>query len=95
MLEVVMELLLELIFEGSIEFIKTRNLPGFIRYPLIVLVTLLLILITLISMIIGFVIIKDHKVVGIVLLCSGVLLSIFAILKFRNKFKKRIDLKNK
>ena len=78
-MEILMEVLFELIFEGGYELSKSKKIPKWIRYPLIGLILLGFILIFLLIVFVGILIWNENMWVGLLMfgiglffLCSGV-----------------------
>lgn len=89
-MELIFEVLVDLILEGTIEISKNIKVPKVIRYPLIFLITLLfagVILIILFTGVLAYQ--KINKIGGIILVIVGIIFLITSIIKF-----KKIYLKN-
>lgn len=83
-MEFLIELLLDLIIEGSIEISSNKKVSKFIRYPLIVLIILFFTLFILGLMLLGIIILKENIYFGIFLLIIVLILLISGINKFKN-----------
>lgn len=83
-MEFLIELLLDLIIEGSIEISSNKKVSKFIRYPLIVLIILFFTLFILGLMLLGVIILKENIYFGIFLLIIVLILLISGINKFKN-----------
>ncbi len=81
--EFILELVLELVFEGSIEVSKSNKIPKYVRYPLIVIISLLFIAVIGLIFIAGILSIKENIFVGIILILLGLALIIASAIKFR------------
>ena len=85
-MEFLIELLLDLIIEGSIEISSNKKVSKFIRYPLIVLIILFFTLFILGLMLLGIIILKENIYFGILLLIIVLILLISGINKLKNIF---------
>lgn len=83
-MEFLIELLLDLIIEGSVEISSNKKVSKFIRYPLIVLIILFFTLFILGLMLLGIIILKENIYFGIFLLIIVLILLISGINKFKN-----------
>lgn len=88
-MDFIIELLLDLTFEGSIEISKNKKVPKWIRYPLIFIISLFMLTILVGLLILGFLILEDNPLFGIFMIIIGIVLSTMAINKFI-KTKKEI-----
>ena len=88
-MDFIIELLLDLIFEGSIEISKNKKVPKWIRYPLIFIISLFMIVVLVGIEVLGFLIIEDNSLFGIIIIILGLILLVLAIIKFI-KTKKEI-----
>lgn len=92
-MEIIIELLVELLFEGTFEISKNKKVPKFIRYPLILLIILLFIGVISLIFFTGILIYKEtSKICGILLMLIGVALLVSSIIKFKKIYS---DLTNK
>lgn len=85
-MEYVIELILELVLEGSIEASKNNGIPKYIRYPLIGLITLFFISIIVVIFFTGILLLKDNVLAGIIIICIGIFMLISCIIKFRKTY---------
>ncbi len=92
-MELLLEIIFELVIEGSAEVAKNRKISKWIRYPIVVLISLFIIAIIGLLTVVGFALIfqKDiyAKLGGILLLIFDIILIISAI----NNIKKEIKMK--
>ncbi|XCP85540.1 hypothetical protein ABXS75_01680 [Roseburia hominis] len=86
-----MEFILELAFEGSIEISKSRKVPKYIKYPLIVVIILFFVSVIGIIFFTGIISLKDHLLLGILLILFGIFMLIMSIIKFKKTYLTRID----
>ena len=80
-MEFLIELLLDLVLEGSIEISKNKKISKFIRYPLIIFIILSFTIIFFGMLILGILILKEN-------IYFGLLISIILIILSIKKFKK-------
>ncbi len=90
-MEYIFEILLELVLEGSIEVIKSRKVPKYIRYPLIVLISLFFIAVLGLIFFGGILALKKNVLVGILLIFLGALLLIMSVIKLRKAYLTRAN----
>ena len=83
------ELLIDLILEGSIEISKDERAPKWIRYPLIAIITLVFLVVTFGLIILGIFSLKDNLYIGLFFIIIGFILLISGIIKFTKKYIKR------
>lgn len=91
-MEFIFEFIIELLLEGTIEASKNKKISKSIRYPLIIIISLLFI--TIIGLVIytGIIILKEYTILGIILILIGLFMFIMSIIKFKKtyiKIKKR------
>lgn len=87
-MDFILELLSELIFEGTVEISKNRKVPKYIRYSLIILIILLCFMVIMGLIALGIFIASKNLMEGIMLSSIGVLLLILSVFKFKNIHKK-------
>lgn len=83
MMECIFEFILELVLEGGIEVSKSKSVPKFIRYPLIVIITLFFIAVIGLIFFAGILSLKENILVGIIFILIGVFMLIMSVIKFR------------
>ena len=82
-MEFLIELILELIFEGSMEISSNRNVPKIIRYPLIGLIFLLFLFVFGIILFVAIISYKESIILSILF----IIIDIFLVIGFIKKFK--------
>ncbi len=91
-MELLLEIIFELIVEGSIEVSKNRKISKWIRYPLVVLISLFIIAIIGFLIFVGFVLILEEdryaKLGGILFLIFDIILIISAVRNIKKEMKK-------
>lgn len=85
-MDFLIEILLELIIEGSIEISSNKKVPKWIRYPAIILITLFFTIIIFGVLALGVYILKRNIFVGIVIILIGLILLISGIREFKKKY---------
>lgn len=84
-MEYLFEFILELIFEGGIEASKSNRIPKYIRYPLIVIISLFFIAVIGLVFFAGIMALKENLPAGIFLILIGLCMFIMGIIRFRKK----------
>lgn len=82
-MEDIIEFILELILEGSIELSSNKKLTKWIRYPLIFIISIFFLAIILLIFILGIYIYKDSIPLSIAFIILSIALFIGAINKFK------------
>ncbi len=90
-MEYLFEFILELIFEGSIEVSKCKKVPKFIRYPLILIITLFFITVIGLIYLAGVLSLKENIILGVFFILLGLYMSIMSIIKFKNIYLIKVD----
>ena len=86
MMDFLIELVMELIMEGSLELSQNRKLPKWLRYPLIALVTLFFGAVIGLIFLVGFLVLKQTVLGGLAILAIGTVMLILAVRKFRKLY---------
>ena len=82
-MEFLIELILELIFEGSMEISSNRKVPKIIRYPLIGRIFLLFLFVFGIILFVAIISYKESIILSILF----IIIDIFLVIGFIKKFK--------
>ncbi len=85
-MDFLIEFLIELIAEGTIELSKSIRVPKYIRYPLIVIIALLFIGIIGIVLLAGIASFEQNIVLSIVLIALALLMLLAGVSKFRKTY---------
>ena len=86
-MELIFELLVELILEGTIEVSRNQKVPKWIRYPLIFFIMILFLGVILLILFTGVLAYqKINKICGILLMMIGIILLIVSIIKFKKTY---------
>lgn len=89
-MDFVFELILELIFESSIEVSKSHKVSKYIRYPLIILIVLFFIAVIGLIFFTGIICLKENIFLGILFILFGILMTIMSIVEFRKTYLTKI-----
>lgn len=89
-MEIIFELILDLLIEGSIEITSNKKINKIIRYPLLIFLILLFITVIGGILLLGIVILKQNIIIGIILILSSILLLVGSIIKFKSLYFKKI-----
>lgn len=83
-MEIIFEILIELILEGTVEASKNKKIPKVVRYPLIFIIVLLFIGVIGLVLFTGILAYqKINRICGILLIITATVLVISSIIKFR------------
>lgn len=85
-MEFLLELLIDLIIDGSIELSSSKKVPNFIRYFLILFIVILYLSVIGILFVLGIVIGRENYAVGSLLIILSLVFLIFSVLEFRKKY---------
>lgn len=95
-MDFIIELVLELLFDGMMEASKSNKVPKFIRYPLIIIIVLFFLLIIGFIFIASILAIKESIVAGLLLITIDLFLLVGSIAKVRKEYfikKKNYNIK--
>ena len=90
-MEFLMELILEIILEGTIEVSKSKKIPKFVRFLAIFMVLLFFILVIGLIILAGILFLKKSIMVGVCLILLDLFLAITSILKFFKIYLLKLD----
>lgn len=85
-MEYICEFILELILGGSIEASKSNKIPKFIRYPLIIFISLFFLAVIGLIFLAGILLLKENEILGIIFIILGIYMTIMSIIKFRKTY---------
>lgn len=88
-MELLFEIILDLILEGSIEASLSKKVPKIIRYLLIVLICLFFIIVILGLFIVGISFLDKNIYASLFMICISVVMLITAIYKFKKVYIKK------
>lgn len=92
-MDFLIEEVIELLLEGTVELSKSKKVPRWIRYPLIVLIVLVFSIIVLGIFLLGLVLLKTSILGGVLFILLSLWFLIGGIFKFRKTYIK--DKKNR
>lgn len=90
-MDFIIELILEILLEGSVEIIKIKKIPKYIRYPLIALVTIFFTIVIIGMFALGCILVKKSFYGGLFIILVSLILLICAISKVQASY---IEFKN-
>ena len=88
-MEFLIEILLDLLLEGSIEISSDKKISKFIRYPLIVVIILFFAVVIFGILILGIASLNENIYLGLLLIIISLIMLISAIIKFRKIYIER------
>lgn len=93
-MEFIIELILELILEGTIEISSNKKVPKWIRYPLILILILFVSIVIIGIFILGIYIYKENAIASLILIIISIILLISGVVKFKNLYLKKKEESN-
>lgn len=93
-MEFLIEFLVELILEGSMEISKDEKMPKWLRYLCLTIITLVFGVVTIGMFILGIVVGKENIYAGLFFIIIGFILLISGIVKFEKKYIEKRNLIN-
>lgn len=88
-MELIIEFVIELLLEGSFELSKNLKTPKWLRYPLIFLVILFFIAVITIIFLVGYLVLEESPIIGILLIIIAAAFGVYCISKFIDLYIKR------
>jgi len=88
-MDFIIELVTDLLLEGSFELSKNLKTPKWLRYPLIIFVVLFFIAVISIIFIVGYITLKESTIIGMLLIIIAIAFSVYSIAKFVDIYIKR------
>lgn len=85
-MDYIIELVIELLLEGSIEISSNKKVSKWIRYPLILFIVTIFIGIILLMFYLGFSLLNKNALVAILILIISLFMLISAIIKFKKLY---------
>ena len=80
------ELLFDLIADGTFELSRSKKVPKYIRYPLIVIIVLFFIAAIGVTLLAGLLSLKENLLLGIIFIALALFLLIMGVVKFRKVY---------
>lgn len=91
-MEYIIEFILELVFESSVEISKSKKVPKYIRYPLIIIIALFFIAVIDLIFLVGILSLKENTLLGIFFIVAGIIMLLSSIIKFKKTYLKQVKL---
>ena len=88
-MDILFEIIIDLFFEGSLEICSNKKISKWIRYPLLIILTLSIIILILGLLILGISLFKENIIISLILIVCSILLIIGSIIKFKNLYNER------
>lgn len=88
-MDLLVEFVFDLVFELSEEAVKSKRLSKWIRYPLLVLISLLYIFVILIILLVGITMLKEMALAGILFIIFDIAMIYLTVKKFKNEYLNR------
>ena len=88
-MDIIFELILDLFLEESLEICSNKKISKWIRYPLLIILTLFFIAIVLGLFILGIYLIKTNIIISIIFIICSILLTIGIIIKLKRLHNER------
>ena len=88
-MEFIIELIAELVIEGTFELSKNIKTPKWLKYPLIFLVIAFFIAVIGIIFTLGLVVLKENTIIGLLLIIISIAFTVYCIAKFIDIYIKR------
>ena len=85
-MDLIIEIILELIFEGTVEISSNKKVPKWIRYPLIAILTLLISTIIIGIFILGIHFYQENIIIALFLIIISIIFSVSGISKFKKLY---------
>lgn len=93
-MDLLIEIILELILEGTLAITSNKKVPKWIRYPLIFILSILLSIVIIGLFILGVYIYQENIIISLIFILSSTALLIGAIIKFKNQYLEKKESKN-
>ena len=86
MLDFIIELILDLLFEGSYEISKNKKINKWIRYPFAIIVIMIFLAFIFAIILLGVLLFSENALIGSVIIGLGVYIFIMSTNKFRKVY---------
>lgn len=93
-MDLLIEIILELILEGTIEISSNKKTPKWIRYPLSYILIFLISIVIIGMIILGMYTSKENIIISLILIISSIGLTIGFINKFKKHYVEKKENKN-
>lgn len=88
-MDLMIEILVELILDGTFELSQSKKTPNWLKIPLIIIVLTIYLGVSLVILLTGYLSFKEVPLVGLILIALGLIFIICGIVKFKNIYFKR------
>lgn len=88
-MDLVFEVIIELLLEGSLEICSDKKISKWIRYPLLAVLIIIFTIVIFGLLILGIYSIKENIIISLILIISSLLLLIGSIIKFKKYIEKK------
>ena len=88
-MDLLFEIIVDLLFEGSLEICTNKKISKWIRYPILIVLISFFTIVTSIIFILGIFIFNNSKTLSIILIVCSILILIGGIIKFRNIYNRK------
>lgn len=89
-MDLLIEIILELLFEGGAEICANRKISKWIRYPILFVFFTIVFIIVFGAIFLGISVLKTNLSAGLILLTIGLIMLVCIILKFRKQYIEKI-----
>ena len=90
-MEYLIDFILELVIEGSIEASKNKKVPKPLRYVALIIVLLFFICVISLIIFVGILFLKQSIIGGVFLILLGIFMVIASVLKFRKMYLLKVN----
>lgn len=88
-MDLLFEIVVELLLEGSLEISSNKKISKWIRYPILIILMLFFAIVIIGLFGLGIYIFKDSVPLSLIFIGCGILILIGSIIKFRNIYKEK------
>ena len=88
-MDIIFELILDLLLEGSLEICSNEKISKWIRYPLLIILTILLLSTIILTFILGILLYKTSIIFSVIFIICGIIFLICGIIKFKSLYNQR------
>ena len=93
-MDIIIECIIELILDGSIEIVSNRRVNKWIRYPILVTLILFFSLVIFGIFYLGILMYEEYKLLSLIIIILSLILLISGIVKFKNECQKEKQIRN-
>lgn len=88
-MDLLFEIVVELLFEGSLEISSNKKISKWIRYPILVMLILFFGIVIVGMFVLGIYIFKDSIPLSVIIIICSILILVGCIIKFRNVYSEK------